>query len=167
MRIDTLEEFYVESLKNLYHAEHQVLRALPGMANAAISLELRRLIHAHAAEVRNQLDRLDIIFDGIKTEPLGKQCKAMAGMLAESDELFHGEISEFAIDSALIAAAQRIEHYELAGYGSLRTYARLLGEGEATELFDETLREVGDFGDVLAALAETSITDESHVAIAI
>ena len=166
MRIDTLEEFYVESLKDLYHAEHQVLRALPRMANAATSPDLRRLIQGHSVETRTHVDRLDIIFDGIKTDPLGKPCKAMAGLLAESDEVINGDISDRAKDAALISAAQRIDHYEMAGYGSLLTYARMLGEREAVGLLDETLREDGDFGDALAALAEASAHLHSNMAAA-
>ena len=164
MRIDSLGEFYVESLKDLYHAELQVLRARPGMADAAISPELRNLIHEHSVELRTHLERLDIIFDGIKTVPLGKHCKAMAGMLAESDELRQGDISDVAMDTALVAAAQRIEHYEMAGYGSLLTYARMLGEEDAAGLLNDTLQEDGAFGDALAVFAEASANRYSRMA---
>ncbi len=156
MRIDTLEECYVESLKDLYHAGHQMLRALPRMAGAATSPGLCGLIQKHVVETRAQLERLDIIFDGVKTDPLGKRCKPMEALLAECDEMIQRGISGPARDASLISAAQRIEHYAMSGCETLLTYARRLEEWEAVDLLVISLRELNDSGDALVALAGSS-----------
>ncbi len=156
MRIDTLEECYVESLKDLYHAGHQILRALPKMAGAAASPGLRGLIQKYVVETRAQLERLDIIFDGVKTDPMGKQCKPMADLLAGCDEIVHCGISGAVRDASLISAAQRIEHYVLSVCETLLNHARTLEEWEAVGLLEVSLRELGDSDDALTTLAGAS-----------
>lgn len=163
MRIDTLEECYVESLKDLYHAGHQMLRVLPRIAGAATSPELCRRIKERVVDTRAQLDRLDIIFDGVKTDPLGKQCKAMAVLVGECDEIIGRGISGPARDAALVSAAQRIEHYAMSGCESLLTCARRLEEREAASLLEISLRELGLSREKLAALSVSLVPQNPHL----
>jgi len=142
MQSETLQEFLVDELKDLYSAEKQILKALPKMAKKASSKELRAAFESHLKETEKQVERLETIFEELEESPRGKKCAGMEGLLEEGKEIMEENADEPEIlDVGMIAAAQRVEHYEIAGYGCARTYAQLLGLDEAARLLDETLEE--------------------------
>lgn len=163
MKIATLFDFYVEELKDLYNAENQLLKALPKMVKAATSPELKTAFEGHIVETQTHVTRLEEIFEGLETSPKGKNCKAMEGIIAEADELLKTDMPDTVKDAALIAAAQRAEHYEMAGYGCVRTYARILGEDDAAALLDETLQEEGACDLKLTTIAEGTVNEDAAV----
>ena len=141
MSVDTIDKLFVEELKDLYSAEHQITKALPKMAKASTSGELRKAFEHHLEETRGQIQRLEQIFSLLDKSPRGKTCAGMKGLLEEGSEML-GETEEGAVrDAAMLSAAQRVEHYEMAGYGSVRTYAEILGKTEIAQLLQETLEE--------------------------
>jgi ferritin-like metal-binding protein YciE len=164
MKLGSLQELYVEELKDLYSAENQLLKALPKMAQAASSSELRTAFEDHLSETRGQVERLETIFTKLHASPKGKKCKAMEGLIEEGNELMAEEADPAVLDAALIGAAQRVEHYEMAGYGCVRTYARLLGDQDAADLLQETLDEEGAADKRLTELAEAIINVEANAA---
>ena len=143
MKLETLHDLYVDELKDLYSAEHQLLKAIPKMAKAASSPQLAKAFTAHLGETKGHVERLEKIFKMLEVNPKGKTCKAMEGLLEEGKELMEEKADPTVMDAALIAAAQRVEHYEMAGYGCVRTYARLLGYEEAADVLQTTLDEEG------------------------
>jgi ferritin-like metal-binding protein YciE len=161
MQLGSLHDLYVDELKDLYNAETQLLKALPKMAKAASAPELRTAFEDHLEETREQVRRLELIFKKLDASPKGKKCKAMEGLIEEGKEVMD-EAQPPVLDAALIAAAQRVEHYEMAGYGCVRTFARLLGYEDAVELLQETLDEEGAADKKLTELAETIINVEAH-----
>lgn len=165
MKIETLRDFYIEELKDLYSAENQLLKALPKMHKAATSPELRKAFEGHLTETQGHVDRLDKIFADLDVSPKGKLCKAMEGLIAEADETMKQEMPDAVKDAALIAAAQRVEHYEMAGYGCVRTYARVLGEDDAAELLNETIQEEGAADELLTEIAEGTVNEQATVAV--
>ena len=154
MEINSLRELYVEQLRDLYDAENQLIKALPKMAKEASSDELRQSIEEHLEQTRGQAERLEQIFEQLGEKPKGKKCKGMQGLLEEGKETLEEDMEEDTKDAAIIAAAQRVEHYEISGYGTVRTYANLLGESEAAELLEETLNEEKETDQKLTQLAE-------------
>lgn len=163
MKFETLRDFYIEELKDLYNAESQLIKALPKMFKAASSPELKSAFEDHFEETRGHINRLETIFKNLDKSPDGKHCKAMEGLLAEGEEVLKGDMPDSVRDAALIAAAQRVEHYEMAGYGCVRTYARLLGEDDAAVLLDETLQEEGAADAHLTEVAEGSVNEDATV----
>ena len=161
MKLKTLHDLYVEELKDLYSAEHQILKALPKMAIAASDEQLAKAFTDHLAQTEEQVARLEEIFTKLDVSPRGKTCKAMKGLLEEGKEILDEDADPAVKDAALIAAAQRVEHYEMAGYGCVRTFARLLGEDAAADLLQETLDEEGAADEALTTLAETVINAEA------
>jgi len=163
MKMESLHDLFVEELKDLYSAENQLVKALPKMAKAATAESLREAFQEHLEVTKQQVERLDRIFEGLGKSPRGKKCLAMEGLIAEGNELIQQkkEIEPGVMDAGLIAAAQKVEHYEIAGYGTVRTYAKLLGEDEAAELLQETLDEEGETDEKLTALAESEINVEA------
>lgn len=157
MKIETLRDFYIDELRDLYSAEKQMLKELPRMANSATSEELRKAFENHIDETRVHIERLDLIFEGLETESGGHHCQAMEGILGEVEEVFLSMMPDAVKDAALIATAQRIEHYEMAGYGCVRTYARILGQTEAMTLLNESLQDEGDADKHLTEIAEGSV----------
>lgn len=155
MKVETLRELYVDELKDLYSAENQLLKALPKMAKAATAAPLKRGFEKHLAETKVQVERLEKIFDALGKSPKGKKCKAMEGLVEEGKELLEEDMDDDVLDAALIAAAQRVEHYEIAGYGTVRTYAQILGETQAAKLLQQTLDEEGATDKALTQLSET------------
>jgi ferritin-like metal-binding protein YciE len=141
MKMETLRELYIEELKDLYSAETQITKALPKLAETATNSALRQAFESHLEETRNHVTRLEQIFKGLDESPKGKTCEGMKGLLKEGDEMGGEDGDADVIDAGLISAAQRVEHYEIAAYGSVRTYAELLGEKEAVRLLSETLEE--------------------------
>ncbi len=161
MKLDTLKNLYLEQLQDLYDAENQIMRALPRMAEAASSEDLVDLFEEHLEITRHQVERLETIFDRQGAEPRRHACRGMAGILEEGEELLDMDGEPAVIDAGLIAAAQRVEHYEMAGYGCARTYARLLGDDNGAHLLQETLDEEGEADKKLTALAERHINLEA------
>ncbi len=141
MKMESLKELYVEELQDLYSAETQITKALPKMAKAATSPTLKDAFESHLEETREQIKRLDQIFENLGESSKGKTCEGMKGLLKEGDELMKEDADPEVLDAGLISAAQRVEHYEMAGYGTVRTYAELLGEDEAVALLEATLKE--------------------------
>lgn len=161
MKLATLHDLYVDQLKDLYSAEHQLLKALPKMAKAASDDQLVQAFTEHAEATQGHVDRLEQIFTELEVSPKGKKCIAMEGLLEEGKETMAEDADATVMDAALIAAAQRVEHYEMAGYGCVRTYARLLGYGPAAILLQKTLDEEGATDKHLTELAEAVINVEA------
>lgn len=161
MKLDTLHKLYVEELRDVYNAENQLLKALPKMAKGASSDELRQAFEDHLEETQNHIERLDEIFEALDEKATGKTCKAMKGLVEEGSEILKEDGEESVLDAGIIAAAQKVEHYEIATYGTLRTWATLLGEDEAAELLQETLNEEGDADKRLNELAEEIVNPEA------
>jgi ferritin-like metal-binding protein YciE len=161
MEIDSLRKLYVEELKDLYSAEKQILQALPKMAKKASNQQLKAAFEEHLRQTEQQVQRLEQIFEALGKSPRGKKCKGMEGLIEEGKEVLQEDMDEETRDAALIAAAQRVEHYEIAGYGTVRTYAQLLGERDAARLLQQTLDEEGQTDKKLTQLAESSINVEA------
>lgn len=157
MNLDSLHKLYVKELKDLYSAERQLLDALPKMAQAANDKDLKAAFAGHLEETKTQIGRLETIFKGLDYAPGGHKCAAMEGLIEEADELIKADIDPNVIDAALVAAAQRVEHYEMAGYGTARAFAEKLGEKNAADLLQETLNEEGRANQKLTRLAERSL----------
>ena len=141
MEHQALKELYIDELKDIYNAENQLLKALPKMAKAANSAELRTGFEEHLEQTRGHVQRLEQIFKELGEKPSGKKCKGMEGLVAEGQEMMGEDFEDDLMDAALISAAQRVEHYEIAAYGTVRTYAELLGEDTAAQLLEQTLEE--------------------------
>ena len=155
MQLSSLEDLLVEELKDLYRAENQLLKAIPKMAKAATSKELKAGFEKHLKQTQGHVDRLEQVCELMDVSPKGKKCKAMEGLIEEGAEVIEEDAEPEVKDAALIAAAQRVEHYEIAGYGCVRTYAKLLGNDKAAKLLQQTLDEEGDTDKALTKLAET------------
>jgi ferritin-like metal-binding protein YciE len=154
MKLGSLHDVFVEELKDLYSAETQLTKALPKMAKAASSDELRTAFEEHLKETEGQVQRLETIFEELEVSPKGKKCKAMAGLIEEGAEVIDMDGEEAVKDAALIAAAQKVEHYEIAGYGTVRNFAELLGLDDVVNLLQETLDEEAAADKKLTEIAE-------------
>ena len=141
MTKNSLKELYVEELKDLFSAENQLTKALPKMAKAASSDELRQGFEEHLEQTRGHVERLQQIFETLGEKGTGKKCLGMEGLVKEGTEIMGEDFEDAMMDAALISAAQRVEHYEIAGYGCVRIFARLLGDEKAAELLQQTLDE--------------------------
>ena len=141
MEINRLKHLYVEELKDLYSAENQLVEALPKMAKASSSEDLRAGFEAHLDQTKEHVARLEKIFKALGESPQGKKCKGMAGLIKEGAEMIEEDPAPEELDAGLISAAQRVEHYEIAAYGCVRTYAKLLAEDQAVTLLLQTLEE--------------------------
>jgi ferritin-like metal-binding protein YciE len=164
MSLDSLDQLFLEELKDVYNAEKQILRALPRMAKAADSPDLQKAFTTHQKETEVQVQRLERIFKELGQAPRGKKCKGMEGLLEEGKEVLEEDGEPAVIDAALIASAQRIEHYEMAAYGCLRTYAQLLGMDKAGELLQQTLEEEEATDKKLTDLGESGINEAAVTA---
>jgi ferritin-like metal-binding protein YciE len=156
-----LEELLIDELKDLYHAENQLVKALPKMAKAASSPELKRAFERHLEETKRQVERLNQIGESLEIRLTGKKCKGMEGLIEEGKEIMEEDLDENAIDAGLIGAAQKVEHYEIAGYGTARTHAQLLGFNKVAKLLQQTLDEEAATDKKLTALAESIINVEA------
>jgi len=156
-----LEELLVDELKDIYSAESQIVRALPKMARAASSPDLKRAFERHLEETRRQVERLDQIGNTLDVKLTGKKCKGMEGLIEEGKEIIEEDFDENAIDAGLIGAAQKVEHYEIAAYGTARTHATLLGYNKIARLLQQTLNEEGATDKKLTQLAESIINVEA------
>ena len=164
MSMDSLKDLYIDELKDLYNAENQLLKALPKMAKKASAPELKRAFQDHLVQTEGHVNRLEKIFKGLGEKPTGKTCHAMKGLVEEGKEIIEEDGDDSVLDAALIGAAQRVEHYEIAGYGVVRTFASLLGENSAVDLLQRTLNEEGETDKKLTALAETVINVDASEA---
>ena len=163
MKANSLRELYVEQLKDLYDAEQQLIKALPKLAEASSSDELRIAFEEHLDKTGQHAQRIEQIFEGMGQKAKAQKCKGMEGLVKEGSEIrkeedIDGEVK----DAALIAAAQRVEHYEIAGYGTVRTYANLLGEDEAANLLQQTLDEEKEADQALNEIAEQINVEAGH-----
>lgn len=154
MEIDSLRKLYMDELKDIYSAEKQLLQALPRMAKKAKNPMLRQGFEKHVEQTRGQIERLDRIFELLGKAARGKKCKGMEGLIEEGKEMMQEDMEDDVMDAALISSAQKTEHYEIASYGTLRTYANLLGEKEHARLLQQTLDEEGTMDKELTKLAE-------------
>lgn len=157
MKLASLQELYVKELQDLYSAENQILKALPKMTKAASSPKLQEALQAHLGQTKTHVERLDQVFERLDKSPKGEKCKGMEGLLAEGNEILEEDGEPSVLDAALIASAQRVEHYEMAGYGCVRTYANLLGDRDAASLFQKTLDEEKVADRTLTQIAEKHI----------
>lgn len=164
MAMTNLRDLYVDQLRDLYSAEQQILVALPKMIEAASDPELRQKFQKHEVETRRQADRLMQIFDELGESPSGHHCRGMEGLILEGEEVLQrkGSIPPEVLDAALICTAQRVEHYEIAGYGCVRTFADLLGYERQAQALQETLDEEGRTDHVLTDVAEERINPEAR-----
>jgi ferritin-like metal-binding protein YciE len=155
-----LKELYVDELKDIYSAETQLVKALPKMAKAAVSAELRNGFEQHLEQTEGHVARLEQIFDDLDETPTGKHCKGMEGLIKEGGEAAEEDYEGDAKDAALIGAAQRVEHYEIAAYGTVRAMAEKLGESEAVKLLRQTLQEEKDTDTKLSKVADKMTIEE-------
>jgi ferritin-like metal-binding protein YciE len=154
VKVNSLHDLYLEQLKDLYDAEHQLIKALPKMAKASSSAELREAFEQHLEKTKEHARRIETIFESMGETAKGQKCKAMEGLVKEGSEVIEEDMEDGVKDAALIAAAQRVEHYEMAGYGCVRTYASLLGETKAAGLLEKTLQEEEEPDRTLGGIAE-------------
>lgn len=160
-QIATMEEFFAHEIQDLYSAEQQIIKALPKMAEAASSDKLRAGFEEHLKQTEEHAKRLEQIAKDLDIGLKGVVCKGMEGVIKEGDEVIKEMEKGSVRDAALIGAAQRVEHYEIAGYGSAHAHAHLLGQDDAAELLDKTLQEEGETDKKLTQLAETEINEEA------
>jgi ferritin-like metal-binding protein YciE len=163
MEMETLKDLYIEELKDLYSAENQIIKALPKMIKAASHDELKQAFRTHLRETEIHAQRIEQVCEDLGVSPKGKKCVGMEGLLKEGSELIKEKPEPDVLDAGLIAAAQHVEHYEMAGYGCCRTYARQLGYESQYEMLQATLDEEGNADKILTNIAETSINIEAEV----
>lgn len=161
MKLSTLEDLFVHELRDVYNAENQLIKAMPKMAKAAASEELRAAFEEHLEQTKGQVERLDRIFSMLDASARGKRCKAMEGLIEEGKDIMSEDADPGVTDGALIAAAQKVEHYEIAAYGTLRTWAQVLGHHKAAKLLQETLDEEGETDKRLSHLAESIVNPQA------
>jgi ferritin-like metal-binding protein YciE len=154
MEQDSLRQLYVDELKDLYSAETQLVKALPKIAKASSNDELRQAFEEHLEQTKEHVSRLEKIFETLNEKATGKKCLGMEGLVKEGAETMDEDYEDQIMDAALIGAAQRVEHYEIAGYGTVRAFAELLGESEHVSLLEQTLEEEKEADEKLSELAQ-------------
>jgi len=157
--MESLQDLFVDQLKDIYNAENQLVKALPKMAKSATSPELKTAFENHLEETRGHVERLEEIFEKLGEKPGGKTCKAMKGLVEEGSEMMDEDAEAPIMDAGLITAAQRVEHYEIAAYGCVRNFARLLNHNEMAHILQQTLDEEGAADKKLTKLAENINTE--------
>jgi ferritin-like metal-binding protein YciE len=162
MKVNTLHDLFMDQLKDLYSAEKQIIQALPKMAKAAQRPELRQAFEEHLQVTKQQLQRLDQVFEKMGTTPGRKKCMGMEGLIKETEEFLGENVAPDVMDAGLIANAQRVEHYEIAAYGTVRTFARMMGHTDAESLLQQTLDEEGQTDQKLTQLAESGVNQEGQ-----
>jgi ferritin-like metal-binding protein YciE len=161
MKLNTLEQLYMSELRDLYSAENQLLRALPKMARGASSPELKDAFEKHLEQTKGHVERLEQIFQQRDENPKGKTCHGMKGLIEEGSEILKEDGEDSVLDAGMIVAAQKVEHYEIASYGSVRTFANLLNQEEAARLLQSTLDEEAETNEILNRLAESVVNPEA------
>ncbi|PWC50560.1 hypothetical protein TSA6c_32240 [Azospirillum sp. TSA6c] len=164
MAAKTMQDLLIEDLRDIYHAEKQIAKALPKMAKAASSDQLRQAFETHLEQTHGQIERLQQVFEELDSRPRGKHCDAMEGLISEAQEILEMGLAPEVQDAALIAAAQKVEHYEIASYGTLHAFATACGLDKVAQLLDETLQEEKDTDTLLNKLA---ISDVNKKAMAV
>ena len=157
----TLHDAFIEELRDTYDAERQLTKALPKLAKAASSPELREAFESHLEETKGQIERLESVFQSLDEKVRGKHCEGIAGIIEEGSSIMKEDFDDTTMDACLIAAGQRAEHYEIAAYGTLVAWARAMGHDEAAEALQETLEEEKAADEKLSALAEGGINQEA------
>jgi ferritin-like metal-binding protein YciE len=157
MAVKSVKDLLLDELRDIYHAEKQLVRALPKMAKKAKSDELRHAFEHHLEETKGQVERLDQVFQQLDARASGKRCEAMEGLIEEAKEMMEDIATPEVLDAAMIAAAQKVEHYEIASYGSVRALAEALGHKEAAKLLEETLDEEKSADQKLNQIALSSV----------
>jgi len=160
----TLEDLFHDTLKDIYYAERKILKALPKMARAASSPDLKATFEKHKDETEGHVERLQQVFELMGKRPQGKTCDAIEGIIAEGEEIIESFKGTPAIDAGLISSAQAVEHYEITRYGTLKRWAEVLGMGDAAKLFDQTLAEESRTDKALTGLADTSANEMAKAA---
>ena len=159
--MEALQKLLTNELQDLYDAEQQLVKAIPKMIEAANSSELQEALKEHLSVTQNQVTRLEEIFSELGEKAQKKPCKGMAGIISEGQEMIGEDLEEATMDAAIISAAQKVEHYEIASYGTARTLAQMLGNNEVAELLEETLEEEKEADRLLTEIAEASINVEA------
>jgi ferritin-like metal-binding protein YciE len=157
MKSDTFEKLYVDELRDMYSAEKQLVKALPKLAKAANSPELRSALEEHLDVTKGQVERLEGLFKDLGHSPSGKTCKGMAGIIEEGQSVLEKDLDEDVMDAGIIASAQKVEHYEIASYGTLRAFAETRGDRRSADVLEEILNEEKDADKTLTRLAQASI----------
>ncbi len=163
MKLENLQQLFVKELRDLYDAEHQITEALPKLIDAAHNPQLKSALQEHLQVTRQQISRLDQIFQKLNQKATGETCKGMKGVIKEGDEIVSAGGDPSTVDAGIISAAQRVEHYEMAGYGTVRTYAQLLGQQEMARLLQQTLNEEEEADQKLTQIA-SSVNVEAKAA---
>jgi ferritin-like metal-binding protein YciE len=161
-KIATLEDLYTDMLKDLYSAEKQLVKALPNLAKAAQSPELQKAFRDHLKQTEGHVDRIERIFSDMDGSPRGKKCAGMEGLVEEGSELLQEDVDPEVLDAGLIAAAQKVEHYEIASYGTARAWAERLGKDSAARLLQQTLDEESAANEKLTQIAEGQANMEAQ-----
>jgi ferritin-like metal-binding protein YciE len=161
-KVRTLEDLFIDLLKDLYSAENQLVKALPKMAKNAQASDLRKAFQDHLKQTEKQVERIERIFSNLEGSPRGKKCVGMEGLVEEGNEIMKEAADPDALDAGLIAAAQKVEHYEIASYGTARAWARHLGYNDAAKLLEQTLEEESMANELLTRIAESHVNMEAH-----
>jgi ferritin-like metal-binding protein YciE len=162
MKIKSLRDLFLHELRDLYSAEKQLLKALPKMAKAATHEELQEAFEEHLGQTEEQVQRLEQVFEALGEKPKAEKCLAMEGLIAEAQNLLKEDMPAAVLDAALIGAAQKVEHYEIAGYGTVRTFAEMLDEDEAVDLLEQTLEEEKETDARLTEIAESLVNTDAE-----
>jgi len=160
-KLESLDDLFVDELRDLYNAESQLVKALPKMAEAASSPDLRNALEEHLNQTKNQIDRLDKVFKSLDVPVRGKECVGMKGIIREGQEVLKGSAAPAVKDAGIITAAQKTEHYEIAGYGSACAFAERLGYGEQAKLLKQNLSEEKKADELLTKIAERHVNKEA------
>jgi ferritin-like metal-binding protein YciE len=166
MSLKTLQDLYKEELKDIYSAENQLIKALPNVAKGSTDPKLQKAIRDHLGQTEQHAKRIEDIFKDLEGKPAGKHCKAMEGLLEEGAEVLKEDGADEVRDAALIGAAQRVEHYEMAAYGTARAHAELLGYSEHAKILQMTLDEEEAANDKLTEIAESSVNQHAQMVVA-
>ena len=161
MKLDTLRSLYIDQLRDLYDAENQLLKALPKMATGASSEELKKALEKHLEQTWGHLARIDQIFAALHEKPTGKTCYAMKGLIEEGSQILEQDGESSVLDAGIIAAAQNVEHFEISSYDTVRRYADLLDEGDASKLLQQTLNEESEANKLLNEIAENIVNEDA------
>ena len=163
MKLDTLEQLYINELRDLYSAENQLLKALPKMAKGASSPELKDAFEKHWEQTTGHVARLEQLFEQLDESPKGKTCHGMKGLIEEGSEILKEDGEDSVLDAGIIVAAQKVEHYEIASYGTLCTWAELMGHDDALELLKETIGEEKSADEKLTTIAESVANPKAQI----
>ena len=161
MTVKTMEDLFIETLKDIYYAEKHILKALPGMVKKASSKELKKALETHRQETKGQVDRLDQVFELFELSPRGKKCEAIEGIIAEAKEHMEEIEDPEVLDAGMIGSAQAVEHYEITRYGTLIAWAKQLGRADAIELLQANLKQEKHADALLTEIAEAAVNQKA------